>query len=138
MNKDDEIISIKISDIKVKDSGESMLTTEQIDRIRIIHAILRSVFEITLEEAIESFAKDQNPEKEIIAWENMAKVFQSFEVLPVFSESQKKEAFKLILTRSFQSESCTKDAIDSYSLGEEAIEFILSKCRTGSMKLSQK
>jgi hypothetical protein len=134
MNKDDEIISIeKISDIKVKDSGESILTTEQIDRIRIIHAILRSVFEITLEEAIESFTKDQNLEKEIIIWENMAKVFQSFEVLPGYSELQKEEAFKLILMRSSQSESCTKDAIGSYSLGEEAIEFILSKYRPGSM-----
>ncbi|MCI5150274.1 MAG: hypothetical protein D3916_12955, partial [Candidatus Electrothrix sp. MAN1_4] len=91
------------------------------------------IFNASLNEMIEEFSRDLNPEKEIIVWENMAKVFQSFDSLPGYNSRQKKEAFNIILFRSIMPESELNEIIKNSSLRKGTIEFLLSKCRTGRL-----
>lgn len=126
-----EMVQVKLSDLKKSPVGTSKLSPTQIDRIRILHFIFQPVLDISLKEIIESFSRDLIPETEIMVWENMAKVFLSFDSLPGYNKSQKMEAFKVILARSGQPESEMDQIIKNSSLEEEAIEFLLSKYRTG-------
>jgi len=125
-----ELVRVPVSDLKESPIGTSNLSDTQIDRIRIIHAIFRPVFNISLQRIIESFSQYLTPETELKVWENMAKVFLEFDSLAAYSNSQKRAAFKLILARSMQPESEMREAIDESILEAEAVEFILSKYRS--------
>lgn len=131
--KDKPVVFTKISDLTPSPVGTSTLSTTQINRIRIIHAIFYTVFPIEINETVENFTRDHNPETEIIIWENAAKVFQSFDALPTYNDSQKKEAFRLILSSTFLPETEMDKLIKNSSLDTEAIKFIQSKIQTGSI-----
>jgi len=51
------------------------LTPDQVERIRAFKEILGENDPSTLEEALHNFRCDQNPEPEIVVWENIARVW---------------------------------------------------------------
>lgn len=74
-----EIKRIKISDIKgdgiIKHSA---LSEELIERIKAFKQVLVDVEKIPLEQTIDNFLQDTNPEREIRIWEKIASAYQSF------------------------------------------------------------
>ncbi len=128
-----ELIHVPIAELKQSPIGMSRLKSIQLDRVRILHAIFREVLEISSSKYVETFTRDSNPETEIVVWEKMAKVFMAFDSLPGSDSARKKEAFKMILCRSMQPESEMNVIISDSLLEPEAIEFLLSRFRTGRM-----
>ena len=91
------------------------LNEKQLEKIKFIQETFDEVYPVSLEETIENFKRDQNPDNEINIWLNMAKTFQPFANQNSGEEKLeiRKEAFKLILMRSMMSE---KEAISSSEL----------------------
>lgn len=80
--------------------GTSALTTEQLDRARILNAILARVHPIARKAWLEGFSRDHHPEREIRIWEHIAKAYLTIDGVEFASDGLKKEAFTLLLARS--------------------------------------
>ncbi len=94
------------NDIQLNEVVHDSLTTEQIDKITTIHSTFEEVYQVSLEETITNFKRDQNPDSEIDIWLQMAAAFKKYlsskqENLDL---STKKEVFKLILSRSMMAD----------------------------------
>ncbi len=98
-----EVVKLRIDNIIYSPVGTSSLIDEQKARVEIIAEIFTNVFPQTCEEWNRGFSRDQNPEREIIIWECIAKAFLKIDQVKFLSEEQKKEAFDLLLTRSMKS-----------------------------------
>ena len=66
---------VRPADLKTQDAPVSELTTEQVDRIRRFKELLGDHDPSSLEEAVEGFKKDQDPEREILVWEQIARIY---------------------------------------------------------------
>ena len=99
------------------------LSKEQLEKIGFIQETFHEVFPVSLDETITNFKRDQNPDNEINVWLNMAKTFNLFasEKLEV-----RKEAFKLILTRSMMSKKETLNSLELKRLSKKEVEDILN------------
>ena len=62
--------SLKPGDIK------TTLTREQIRRVKAFRIILRDLVDTSLDEMVQDFSRDQNPEKEIRVFEKIAAIFE--------------------------------------------------------------
>lgn len=104
------------------------LSKEQLDKIGFIQETFNEVFPVSLDETIRNFKRDQNPGREISVWLNMAETFKLFaaENSGLEKLEVRKEAFKLILTRSMLSEKETINSSDLKLLSEKEIKDILS------------
>lgn len=101
-NDEKNIQTMNPNDIQLNEVVHDSLTTEQIVKITTIHSTFEEVYQVSLEETITNFKRDQNPDSEIDIWLQMAAAFKKYlssrqENLDL---STKKEVFKLILSRS--------------------------------------
>ena len=112
-------------------AGTSSLNISQKDRIRILQAIFSPVYQRSVEKWFEDFTRDTDPEREIVIWENMAKVFQAFESNGVHNISEKKEAFKLIMALSLGSN--VDDIINAQIISADEIQFVIGKMQDRTM-----
>lgn len=101
-NEKQKIQTMNPNDIQVNELVHDSLTTEQVDKIKIIQSTFAEVYPVSLEETITSFKRDQNPDSEIVIWLQMAAAYNKY-----LSSKQgkldlntKKEVYKLILSRS--------------------------------------
>jgi len=77
------------------------LSDKQISRITSFQEILKEVNTIPLEETIENFQRDVNPDKEIKIWEHIAKVYQIInEEHKELNIDKKTDIYNLLLYRS--------------------------------------
>jgi len=79
------------------------LTESLIERIKAFLLILREVDPLasSLEESIDDFLRDHNPEREIAVWEKIAERYQkSVEQKPDMTSEQKKELYAMLLRQS--------------------------------------
>jgi hypothetical protein len=104
------------------------LSKEQLEKIGFIQETFNEVFPVSLDETITNFKRDQNPDSEINVWLNMAKTFKLFasENSGIEKLEVRKEAFKLILTRSMMSEKEAINSSESKLLSKKEVEDILS------------
>ena len=104
------------------------LSKEQLEKIGFIQETFNEVFPVSLDETITNFKRDQNPDSEINIWLNMAETFKLFasENSGIEKLEARKEAFKLILTRSMMSEKETINSSELKLLTEKEIKDILS------------
>ena len=104
------------------------LSKEQLEKIGFIQETFNEVFPVSLDETITNFKRDQNPDSEINIWLNMAKTFKLFasENSGIEKLEVRKEAFKLILTRSMMSEKETINSSEPKLLSKKEVEDILS------------
>lgn len=105
-NDEKNIQTMNPNDIQLNEVVHDSLTTEQIDKITTIHSTFEEVYQVSLEETITNFKRDQNPDSEIDIWLQMAAAFKKY-----LSSKQenlelntKKEVFKLILSRSMMAD----------------------------------
>jgi len=80
------------------------LTETQLARIRTLRGTFREVDEQPLEEWIDNFKRDLDPDRELRVWEQMAKAYQGFCDKRQLSREAKKEVYRVVLQRSMTPE----------------------------------
>lgn len=96
----DRIYAVRPEDLRKSAIGTSCLTPEQHERSRVLSMIFHEVFPWSGEQWVESFSRDEGPERELRIWESMAKAFMLIDQVDLVTEEMKKEAFVLLLARS--------------------------------------
>ncbi len=104
------------------------LSKEQLKKIGFIQEAFNEVFPVSLDKTITNFKRDQNPDSEINIWLNMAKTYKSFSLENSGLEKleARKEAFKLILTRSMISEKEVINSLELKLLSQKEVKDILN------------
>lgn len=105
--------------------GTSLLTDEQKERVEVIAHIFANIFPDTTDTWIMDFSRDHNPETEIYIWENIATAFLKIEQVKFLSEEQKKEAFNLLLMRSWESGSKVLEKFQLNTLSRKVAKEVL-------------
>ena len=80
------------------------LTHEQMARIRALQATFVEVDGQTVEQWVDNFKRDADPDKELRIWERMSKAFRAFCDGRKLSPEAKKDVFSVVLLRSMASE----------------------------------
>jgi hypothetical protein len=89
---------VKISDLKPGPIQHKGLPGGIVERIRAYKAVLADVETSSVEQTIEDFQRDLNPEKELRIWEQIASHYQWFVVgNPGLTQSEKKDVFSVLL-----------------------------------------
>ena len=85
------------------------LSEAQLEKIMRIQRVLAEVNPSTLEETIDDFKSEQNPDKEIAIWLAMANAYEKFTGNHKgLDRNKKEEAYNLILMRSMENEADAK------------------------------
>ena len=81
------------------------LTNDQLQRIKRIHETFTGLDDLTLEETIENFSGDRNPESEIRIFENIVIAYTSYCRNRDMSLDERKDVRQILLLRSMMPES---------------------------------
>ena len=107
---------------------EDSLTTEQIEKIKAFHSILKEVCESSLEEMIYDFKKDPNADVEIAIWTRIAnaykKCIKTWNYIPTLE--MKKEMFQLMLNRSMTTDEEAMKSVKPTLLSEKEVQVVLN------------
>jgi hypothetical protein len=113
-NEKPKVEMMNVKDIQLGPVVHDTLSKEQLEKIAKIHSTLAEVNRASLEETITNFKRDQNPDREIQIWQNIASAYEMFIKKHASLDLVKKdEAFKLLLLRSMMPAS---DAIEAAKL----------------------
>ena len=105
---------INSKDINVGPVVHDSLNKKQLEKIAKIQETFAEVYPTSLEETITNFKRDQNPDREIEIWLQMATAYEKFIRNNAKLDSvRKNEAFKLLLLRSMMSD---KEALNEAKL----------------------
>lgn len=80
------------------------LSPEQMERIRKLQAVFVEVDGMSVEQWVDNFKRDLDPDRELEIWEVMAKAYTSFCSTRTLSSEAKREVYKVVLLRSMASE----------------------------------
>jgi hypothetical protein len=80
------------------------LTDEQMARIRALQATFVEVDRQTVDQWVDNFKRDADPDKELRIWERMSKAFRAYCDGRKLSPEAKKDVFSVVLLRSMASE----------------------------------
>lgn len=124
---EDNIQTIDPENIRINEVVHDSLSEEQIYKIEKIQSTFAEVYPVSLEETMTNFKRDQNPDSEIEVWLEMAKAYEKY----LNSEAKldlktKKEAFKLILSRSMMPEEKAIENANLEILTKEKARKVLS------------
>ena len=103
------------------------LSSAQLEKIMKIQRVFAEVNPSTLEETIDDFKKDQNPDNEIAIWLAMANAYEKFTSKnKTLDMNKKEEAYKLILMRSMENEADAKAETNLKFLTDKEVAEIFS------------
>jgi len=102
------------------------LSDAQIQRITRLQNTFSEVDPTPLEKWISDFSRDQNPDREIMIWEEMASPFERFISKRNLTVQAKKEAFQIVLMRSGASEEETLKRLNLKFITDADAKEILS------------
>jgi hypothetical protein len=103
------------------------LSPDQMEKIMTIQRVFAEVNPSTLEETIDDFKRDKNPDSEIATWLAMANAYEKFTVNHKPLDINKKvEAYKLILMRSMENEADAKAETNLKFLTDKEVAEIFS------------
>ncbi len=91
------------------------LNDEQMARIRALQAIFVEVDGQTVEQWVDNFKRDADPDRELRVWEQMAKAYRGYCDGRQLSAVAKQDVFRVVLLRSMSSE---QDVLESVKLKE--------------------
>ena len=89
------------------------LTAEHMERVRKLQAVFVEVDGQSVEQWVDNFKRDVNPDRELDIWETMAKAYTAYCSKRTLSPEAKKEVYKVVLLRSMASE---KDVLERLEL----------------------
>ncbi|TDW52041.1 poly(ADP-ribose)glycohydrolase PARG [Flavobacterium sp. 270] len=125
-NKQSQVQQINPNELHINTIVHDSLTSEQIEKIKTIHNVFAEVDKSSLEQTITDFKRDLHPESEIEIWLQMANAYEGYLSKNKKNLEEKKEVFKLILSRSMQSTEETIKNTDLKYLSKEDAEEVLS------------
>lgn len=76
------------------------LTEEQLARIETLKKTFAEVSDQSLEQWVDNFKRDANPDSELVVWERMAKAYNRYCSNRELQFAAKEEVFKIVLLRS--------------------------------------
>jgi len=91
------------------------LSEEQMARIRTLQTTFVEVDGQTVEQWVDNFKRDADPDKELRVWERMSKAYQAYCVGRTLSADAKQDVYRVVLLRSMASE---QDVIERVKLKE--------------------
>ncbi len=118
---------VDLSNLNEQPIGTSIISELQKNRIKIIANIFHDVFPDSMEKWINDFSKDDDPEREILIWENMAKAYTQICSHWTFTKKQKVEVFDLILHRSSLPKKLVLQKVQLKVLSRKQAKYVLSK-----------
>ena len=89
------------------------LTPEQMERARKLQTVFVEVDGQSVEQWVDNFKRDLNPDRELDIWETMAKAYTAYCSKRTLSPEAKKEVYKVVLLRSMAPE---KDVLERLEL----------------------
>jgi len=69
---------IRLSDLKFGPIRHPVLPGEFIERIKAFKKVLRDFDSVPLEQTIDNFQRDTDPESELVIWERIASTFETY------------------------------------------------------------
>lgn len=117
--KENQAQKINPSDLHLHEIVHESLTPKQIEKITKIHSIFAEVDENSLEQTINDFKRDINPDNEIEIWMQMANAYKGYLSQNPKNLDEKKEVFRLILSRSMMN---SEEAIENSDLKFLSVE----------------
>jgi hypothetical protein len=121
----DSVQRIDINDLVPNTIPLHELTEEQVTRVKEIHEIFNEVNPNTLEEWVDGFEVDLNPDSEIDIWLNMGQAYADFTANNELSLDQKMEAYEVVLLRSLMNEEEVLEQLEQEFLSTDQILEIL-------------
>ena len=94
-------------------------------RINYLHSTLHEVFPQSMEEWLDAFRRDANPESEILWWERLTRCYRGYSNTRALSAEQKKALFSVVFKLGNGSD-VEELAGDLAKLPEGALEEILA------------
>jgi hypothetical protein len=91
------------------------LSDEQMTRIRTLRATFVEVDGLTVEQWVDNFKRDMDPDRELRIWERIAKAYRTYCDGKKLSLKAKKEVYRVVLLRSMSSE---RDVLEKIKLTE--------------------
>src|SRR5687768_9289473 len=92
----DKIVTLDPNQIQQNNIVHDSLSSDQIEKIEIIQSTFFEVDSISLEESIDNFKRDLNPDEEIAIWLDMADAYKKYNSKhPNLPLATKKEVYKL-------------------------------------------
>ena len=89
------------------------LTPAQMERVRKLQSVFVEVDGQSLEQWVDSFKRDSDPDRELDIWERMAKAYTAYCSKRTLSPEARKEVYEVVLLRSMAPE---KDVLDRLEL----------------------
>lgn len=102
-----------------------MLTDTQRKRLKAITDIFFEINGITFETTVAANELDANPEKNIVIFEEMVRVYKSLCEMRPLNYAEKREAYNVLLTRSFYSDQETIDRLNLNVLPLEDAAYLI-------------
>ncbi|EEF59122.1 hypothetical protein [Pedosphaera parvula] len=76
------------------------LTEAQMERVKRVQKVFSEVEPSPIEQWVDDFKRDQNPERELSIWEGMARAYETFTTSRNLALAGKQEVFQVVLLRS--------------------------------------
>ena len=90
--------NVKLGDIKLGPIQHQTLPADLIERIRSYKKILGAADPVSIDEAVDGFRRDLNPDKEVTIWERIAHIFQHFtDSHQITDEARRLEVLRALL-----------------------------------------
>lgn len=99
-----EVRWIDPKDIQPRPIQRDSLSDEQLARVRALQSIFVEVDGQSVDQWVDNFKRDLNPDRELAIWEKMAGAYTSYCTKRDLPVESKKEVYKVVLLRSMASE----------------------------------
>jgi Sec-independent protein translocase protein TatA len=99
----------RFSDIQFGPIRHPVLPRDFIKRIKAFKKILSDIDSVPIEQTIDNFKRDADPESELVIWERIASTFQMYlSHNPTADSAIRKRIFAVLLSASMGTEECGK------------------------------
>ena len=104
----------------------SELTDTQVNRIRALQAHLGKYDGLTLDQWIDNFKRDANPDRELAVWDAISGAMRMTEEKMALTQDQSREAFKVVLMSSMAPYEQARPKMTLVLLSEQQVKEIYS------------
>jgi len=124
---DDNAISIDPNKIQLNQHVHKKLSPELLKRIKKTTDVFQIIDGITYDKAVDLYKRDLNPEKNIIIFEEMVRVYKIFCKDRCTSHIERVDVYRALLLRSSYNSSEALSRLNRNILTEKEAKFIISQ-----------
>jgi hypothetical protein len=115
-------VGVRLSDLKFGPIRHPVLPDDFIERIKAFKKILSDFDAVSLEQTVDNFKRDTNPESELLIWERIASTFQLYlSHNPTTNSAIRKDIFAVLLSTSMG----TKEIENIKHLSDQQIKHLV-------------